>query len=61
MKPAVALIGHQVMGKAHSHALGDVAMFFDVPLGPVMHALCGVGVMEAAAHEKPWVWVAQRR
>lgn len=39
----IALIGHKFMGKAHSHAYKDVAMFFDLSVNPVMKVLCGIG------------------
>jgi predicted dehydrogenase len=38
----VALVGHRFMGKAHSHAYRDVAMFFP-EVAPRMRVLCGVG------------------
>ncbi len=44
----VGLIGHKFMGKAHSHALHDVAFFFDLEAVPVMHTLCGIGPDVAA-------------
>lgn len=47
----VALIGYKFMGKAHSHAYRDVAMFFDVPQ-PQMKVIVGrnaEGVRAAAA------------
>ncbi len=37
----VGMIGYQFMGKAHSHAFKDVAMFFQPRLQPVMKVLCG--------------------
>ena len=37
----VGLIGYKFMGKAHSHALKDVGMFFDLPVKPVMKVICG--------------------
>jgi predicted dehydrogenase len=53
----VAMIGYQFMGKAHSHALHDVARFFpDLPVAPVMKVLCGrdaAGVSRVAAQ---WGW-----
>lgn len=47
----VGLIGYKFMGKAHSHALKDVGMFFDLPVKPVMKVICGrdeAGVAKAA-------------
>jgi len=45
----VGLIGHKFMGKAHSHALRDISMFFELDCEPVMHTLCGIGDDLAAA------------
>jgi predicted dehydrogenase len=42
MKPlGVALIGHRFMGRAHSHALKDLPLFFDLEAPPAMRVLCG--------------------
>jgi predicted dehydrogenase len=40
------------MGKAHSHALRDVSMFFDLPAKPVMKTLCGIGDDLAATADR---------
>jgi len=37
----VGLIGYQFMGKAHSNAYRQVSRFFDLPVEPVMHTICG--------------------
>jgi predicted dehydrogenase len=51
----VGLIGHKFMGKAHSHALRDVTMFFDLDAVPVMRVLCGVeDDLEDAARRYGW-------
>ena len=51
----VGLIGHKFMGKAHSHALRDVAMFFDLEAVPVMKTVCGVeDDLEEAARRYGW-------
>jgi predicted dehydrogenase len=39
----IALIGHRFMGKAHSHALHDLPLFFDAGVEPVRRVLCGRG------------------
>lgn len=52
----VGLVGYKFMGKAHSHAYHDVAMFFDLDAVPVMKAICGrdeKGV-KAAAERFGW-------
>lgn len=38
----IRLIGHEFMGKSHSHALSDVAMFFDLDAVPVIKVVCCV-------------------
>jgi predicted dehydrogenase len=48
----IGLIGHKFMGKAHSHAYRDVAMFFDSGVVPVMKVLCGVGDDLASTAER---------
>ena len=40
-KVNVGLVGYKFMGKAHSNAYRDVAMFFDMDAEPVMKAICG--------------------
>ncbi len=50
---AVAMVGHAFMGAAHSQAWRSAPRFFDLPLDPAMHVLCGrdaTRVGEAAAH-----------
>lgn len=37
----IGMIGTKFMGKAHSHAIKDVSMFFDLDVEPVMMTLCG--------------------
>ncbi len=37
----IGLVGYKFMGKAHSHAYKDVGMFFNLPVNPVMKAICG--------------------
>lgn len=38
----VGLIGHKFMGKAHSHALHDLPLFFPMHVVPVMKVVCGL-------------------
>ena len=55
-KVNVGLVGYKFMGKAHSNAYSDVAMFFDLDAEPVMKAICGrdeKGV-KAAAEKFGW-------
>lgn len=55
-KVNVGLVGYKFMGKAHSHAYHDVAMFFNLDAVPVMKAICGrdeKGV-KAAAERFGW-------
>jgi len=37
----VGMIGYQFMGKAHSNAYRQVSHFFDLPIEPSMHTICG--------------------
>ena len=37
----VCLVGQKFMGRTHSNAYLKVGKFFDVPLLPVMHTICG--------------------
>ncbi|MGY4688308.1 Gfo/Idh/MocA family protein [Salibacterium sp. K-3] len=49
----VGLIGHQFMGKVHSHAYRDLPFYFDPPVAPVQQAIAGRNehaVKEAADH-----------
>lgn len=52
----VGLVGYKFMGKAHSHAYKDVTMFFDLPVIPVMKAICGrdEAAVKAAAEKFGW-------
>lgn len=68
-KVNIGLVGYKFMGKAHSHAYRDVAMFFDMDVEPVMKAICGrdeKGVKEAAekfgweSYETDWKKLVQR-
>lgn len=68
-KVNVGLVGYKFMGKAHSHAYHDVAMFFDMDAEPVMKCICGrdeKGVKAAAekfgweSYETDWKKLVQR-
>jgi predicted dehydrogenase len=51
----IGLIGHKFMGKAHSHALRDIGMFFPLARTPVMRALCGLeDDLEETAERYGW-------
>ncbi len=53
----VGLIGYAFMGKAHSQAFRDVAMYFpDVKLKPVMKAICGRDETAVKAAAKLYGW-----
>lgn len=57
----IGLIGHKFMGKAHSHALRDLSMFFDPGVEPVMKTLCGVGDdLDETARRYGWQATTQR-
>jgi predicted dehydrogenase len=50
------MIGHAFMGAAHSQAWRTAPRFFDLPLQPRMHLLCGRDEQRvtAAAHQLGW-------
>ncbi|MBM7518548.1 Gfo/Idh/MocA family protein [Nocardioides nitrophenolicus] len=56
---AVAMIGHSFMGAAHSQAWRTAPRFFDLPLTPSMHVLCGrdPGRAQEAADRLGWAQV----
>jgi predicted dehydrogenase len=65
----VGMVGYKFMGKAHSHAYRDMAMFFETETVPVMKVICGrteTAVSEAAkefgweAYETSWERLVQR-
>ena len=65
----VGMVGYKFMGKAHSHAYRDVAMFFETETVPVMKVICGrteTAVSEAAkkfgweAYEISWERLIRR-
>lgn len=65
----VGMIGYKFMGKAHSHAYRDVAMFFETETIPAMKVICGrteQALAEAAkrfgwkSYETSWEKVIQR-
>ncbi len=66
----VGMVGYKFMGKAHSHAYRDVAMFFKTETVPVMKVICGrteTAVSQAArrfdweAYETSWERLVQRQ
>lgn len=52
----VALIGHGFMGRAHSHAWRNAAVFFDVPFKPVLKVVCGTRPQALEAFARRWGW-----
>jgi len=52
----VALVGQKFMGRTHSNAYGQVGKFFDVPVMPVMHTICGRDEKELAEFRDRWGW-----
>ncbi len=51
----VALIGQGFMGRTHSNAWAQVSKFFDPPLKPAMHTVCGQ-VGESPDFADNWGW-----
>jgi predicted dehydrogenase len=52
----VALIGHNFMGKAHSHAWKSVIPFFEPELEPVLKLVCGRNRASVEAFAGRWGW-----
>jgi predicted dehydrogenase len=52
----VGLVGYQFMGKAHSNAWLQAGHFFDLPLKPVMHTLCGRSLDKLKTAAECWGW-----
>jgi len=53
----VCLIGQKFMGRTHSNAFLKVGKFFDVPLLPVMHTICGRDARELREFQDRWGWL----
>lgn len=52
----VGLVGYQFMGKAHSNAWLQVPHFFNPPVMPVMHSICGRNETKARQTAERWGW-----
>ncbi|MBI1372647.1 MAG: gfo/Idh/MocA family oxidoreductase [Phycisphaera sp.] len=52
----VAMIGTKFMGRAHANAYLKVAKFFDLPVNPVMHTVCGRNAEQTPAFAERWGW-----
>jgi predicted dehydrogenase len=52
----VGLVGYQFMGKAHSNAWLQAPHYFDLPVQPVMHTLCGRSLEPLKKTAKSWGW-----
>lgn len=52
----VGLVGYKFMGKAHSNAYSDVAMFFDMDAEPMMKAICGRNEEGVKAASEKFGW-----
>ena len=52
----VCLVGQKFMGRTHSNAFLKVDKFFDVPLRPVMHTICGRNKVELTEFQQRWGW-----
>src|SRR5918994_573665 len=52
----VCLIGQKFMGRTHSNAFLKVGKFFDVPVEPVMHTICGRNQAELKEFQERWGW-----
>ena len=52
----VCLVGQKFMGRTHSNAFLKVAKFFDLPVKPVMHTICGRNQQELEEFKSRWGW-----
>jgi predicted dehydrogenase len=52
----ICLIGQKFMGRTHSNAFLKVGKFFDVPLLPAMHTICGRNIAELNEFKDRWGW-----
>ena len=52
----VGMVGYSFMGKAHSNAWLKAAKFFDLPMLPVMKAVCGRNEKPLKAFADKWGW-----
>jgi predicted dehydrogenase len=50
------LVGQKFMGRTHSNAFVKVAKFFDLPVKPVMHTICGRNQQELDEFKTRWGW-----
>lgn len=51
----IGLIGHDFMGRVHSHAYATVPKYFDLPARPVLQAVCGRSASVAPFAQR-WGW-----
>src|SRR5271154_95439 len=52
----VCLIGQKFMGRTHSNAYLKVGKFFDPPVLPIMHTICGRNMEELNEFKDRWGW-----
>jgi predicted dehydrogenase len=52
----VCLVGQKFMGRTHSNAFLKVDKFFDVPVKPIMHTICGRNMAELNEFKERWGW-----
>jgi predicted dehydrogenase len=52
----VCLVGQKFMGRTHSNAFLKVSKFFDLPVKPVMHTICGRNQQELDEFKTRWGW-----
>ncbi len=50
----VGLVGYGFMGRTHSNAFKQVSQFFDLPLQPVLKAICARNAEKAASFAEQW-------
>jgi predicted dehydrogenase len=50
----VGVIGYGFMGRTHANAFRQVSQYFDLPLQPVLKAVCGRDVAKTESFARNW-------
>ena len=50
----IGIVGYGFMGRTHANAYHNAAQFFDVPLRPVLHAVCGRDAEKLKTYADNW-------
>lgn len=52
----IGIVGYKFMGRAHSNAWINAPLFFDLPLKPVLKAVCGRNEEALKTFARKWGW-----